>query len=93
MKRCRCWRPSGKNEILQWRQVRFHTVNLQEYCNGSLDDRRGPVGWFGRKGENLEALPRGRLGLADVTYHVVDYALFYLVIRRNAVTRAAAFTP
>jgi beta-galactosidase len=54
--------------------VRFTPVNLQEYCNAYLDDKSGRAGWFGKKGENLEALPRGRLDLADVGYQVVDYA-------------------
>jgi beta-galactosidase len=53
--------------------VRFATHNLQEYCTAYLDDKSGKPGWFGRKGENLAALPRGRHDFADVTYHVVDY--------------------
>jgi hypothetical protein len=54
--------------------VRFTPVTIQEFCNGYLDEKPGKTGWFGRKGENLAALPRGQSDLADVTYHVVDYA-------------------
>ncbi len=54
--------------------VRFTPVTIQEFCNGYLDEKPGKTGWFGVKGENLAALPRGRHDLADVTYHVVDYA-------------------
>jgi beta-galactosidase len=53
--------------------VRFHTINLQEFGNAYLDDRSGKAGWFGSKGQNLATLPRGQQVLADVTYHVVDY--------------------
>jgi beta-galactosidase len=53
--------------------VRFATHNIQEYCTAYLDDKSGKAGWFGRKGENLATLPRGKHDLADVTYHVVDY--------------------
>jgi len=53
--------------------VRFTPVSIQEYCNAYLDDRSGKAGWFGRQGENLAMLPRGRQDLAEVTYHVVDY--------------------
>ncbi len=54
--------------------VRFETVNLQEYGTAYLDDRGGKPGWFGRKGQDLQALPRGKHEFADVLYHVVDYA-------------------
>jgi beta-galactosidase len=53
--------------------VRFHTINLQEFGNAYMDDRSGKAGWFGAKGQNLATLPRGQQVLADVTYHVVDY--------------------
>jgi glycosyl hydrolase family 2 len=54
--------------------VRFTPVTIQEFCTAYLDEKPGKTGWFGRKGENLSALPRGRHDFADVTYHVVDYA-------------------
>ena len=54
--------------------VRFRPINLQEHGTGYLDDRSGKAGWFGRKDEDLRHLPRGRQVLADVEYHVVDYA-------------------
>ena len=54
--------------------VRFSPVTIQEFCNAYLEDKPGKTGWFGNKDETLAALPRGRQDLADVTYHVVDYA-------------------
>ena len=53
--------------------VRFATHNVQEFCTAYLDDKSGKAGWFGQKGQDLAALPRGKHVLADVTYHTVDY--------------------
>jgi hypothetical protein len=55
--------------------VRFHPLDLQEYGNTFLDGRRGEKAWFGDpKGTDLQLLPRGQQDLADVTWHVTDYA-------------------
>ncbi|MFW6107437.1 MAG: glycosyl hydrolase 2 galactose-binding domain-containing protein [bacterium] len=55
------------------RNVRYTPHTLQEHCTAYLSAVGGKAGWFGRKGADLSALPRGRQVLADVTYHVVDY--------------------
>jgi hypothetical protein len=55
--------------------VRYHPLDLQEYGNTFLDARRGERAWFGDPQDvDLQLLPRGRQDLADITWHVIDYA-------------------
>jgi hypothetical protein len=55
--------------------VRFHPLDLQQYGNTFLDARRGEQAWFGDpKGVDLQLLPRGQQDLAEITWHVIDYA-------------------
>lgn len=55
--------------------VRCYPVNLQEYGNTYLDALRGETAWFGEpRDADLRLLPRGRQELADVTWHITDYA-------------------
>lgn len=55
--------------------VRFSPLKLQEYGNAYLDSERGDKAWFGKpKQADLALLPRGEQTLADVPYHITDYA-------------------
>jgi beta-galactosidase len=54
--------------------VRFHTINLQEFGTVYLDAKRGAKAWFGEAGKDLRMLPRGEQVFAGVTYHITDYA-------------------
>jgi len=54
--------------------VRYETIDITDYCNHYLSDRQGKNGWLGRKGQDLRRLQVGKQHLANVMYHVVDYA-------------------
>jgi hypothetical protein len=55
--------------------VRFEPLKLQEYGNAYLDAQRGDQAWFGSpKQADLAKLPRGEQTLADVPYHITNYA-------------------
>jgi beta-galactosidase len=54
--------------------VRFTPVIIQEHCTAYLASERGGEAWFGVRGQDMGRLPRGRSDLADITYHIVDYA-------------------
>ncbi len=103
------WRLIGDAEILcvnpvTWRADR--TVSAQDdhqggarFADKDLAPEPDPA-WLtagcradGYLDVDLLESRRYGLGTGGKSYHVVDYALFYLDIRRNAVTRAAAFAP
>ena len=54
--------------------IRYETIEITDYCNHYLSDRQGKTGWLGRKGQDLRKLQVGKQHLANVMYHVVDYA-------------------
>ena len=53
--------------------VRFDTLDITDRCNTYRAEHERKPGWFGRRGQDLRALAKGKRHLADVLYHVVDY--------------------
>jgi len=53
--------------------VRFETIDITDRCNTYRAEHERKPGWFGRRGQDLRALEKGKRHLADVLYHVVDY--------------------
>lgn len=53
--------------------VRYETINITDHCNTYRAEQERKPGWFGRRGQDLRALQKGKRHLADVMYHVVDY--------------------
>jgi len=54
--------------------LRFTPVEMTDNCTQFLKDRQGRIGWFGQKGRDMANLLVGEQTMADVRYHLVDYA-------------------
>lgn len=54
--------------------VRYDTLDITDYCTQYMKSREGKSGWFGYRGRDLANVQVGERVLADVTYHLVDYA-------------------
>jgi beta-galactosidase len=53
--------------------VRYEPVDITDACNVYRTEQEGKPGWFGRRGQDLRALQKGKRHLGNVLYHVVDY--------------------
>lgn len=54
--------------------VRYKTINIQDWSTTYGGENAGKPGWFGQSPLDLRHFPVGERKLANVTYHVPDYA-------------------
>ncbi|MDH7570675.1 MAG: hypothetical protein QHJ73_13920, partial [Armatimonadota bacterium] len=54
--------------------VQFTPLDLTRFCNRYLQSREGQAAWFGDRNRDLRHFTVGQQFLADVLYHVSDYA-------------------
>ena len=65
----------GATVALPGVNIRYEPVNLTDRCTQYLMGREGRAGWFGRsEGMDMRNLQVGEQRLAEVLFHLVDYA-------------------